>query len=331
MNFLVGDRLTREMQRLVSEPDLKIAIAYWGADAFKRLKELDPKRNDQQIVCCLSGGKSAPEVIAQFGGKARQKDKLHAKVIWTPSGAIVGSANASSNGLPDEEEQVDGLIEAGVYVDDAADLANIQSWFEDLYKDAQAITDADLEAAKDSQDKRNAALKAGKVPELVDISLSKLKQLKIAALVYSGEMTDEDDRKVKKLDAQWLKSDNVDWYGDTRTHASQYPYGYETITFTTNRTRRKLLRGQNRQNFPPQTSWRRIKTKCATDHIIWALDLEETDFARRNFKIGDASIRRIRALLEERNLKLKHYLDCGAEGFLSWEPLHDLLAQSKAR
>ena len=127
MEFLKGSGLTSEIQRLVSTSNAKIAISYWGIDALDRLKKkLDPKRSDLQIVCCLKGGKSAPEVIEQFGKKARQNDKLHAKVIWTPSGAIVGSANASSNGLPDEEKMIEGLIEAGAYLDDASQAGKHQ-------------------------------------------------------------------------------------------------------------------------------------------------------------------------------------------------------------
>src|SRR5437764_8671672 len=103
MKFLYGGGLSEEIKRLVANKNpMKIAIAYWGTEALELLK-LDPKRRDVEVVCCLRGGKSAPEVIKQFGFRARQNDQLHAKVIWTNAGAIVGSANASSNGLPEEE------------------------------------------------------------------------------------------------------------------------------------------------------------------------------------------------------------------------------------
>jgi hypothetical protein len=54
-----GNELTTEMQRLVSVANVKIAIAYWGVDALERMDNLNPKRNDLNIVCCLSGGRSA--------------------------------------------------------------------------------------------------------------------------------------------------------------------------------------------------------------------------------------------------------------------------------
>jgi hypothetical protein len=326
MKFLKGSDLTSEIQRLVSTSNAKIAISYWGIHALDRLKKkLDPKRSDLQIVCCLKGGKSAPEVIKQFGKKARQNDKLHAKVIWTPSGAIVGSANASSNGLPEEENQVDGLIEAGVFLEDASVLESIESWFDKLYKDARPITDADLEAAKKARVDRWKSK-----PELISMPVNELKQQKIAVLLWSEQMTDEEIGQVEKLDEPLLKLRNVDYYADTRKHATEYPYGYVAITFETNKVRSKLLGGNELQSFRPQTKWHTIDTKRKSklNHIIFAFELEKSDIARLGFKIGRASIARIRALLEKRKLKLSHYLDSGEEGFTSWEPLHELLAES---
>src|SRR5688572_704206 len=98
------------MKRLSKAKNLRIAIAYWGADSLKMLG-LNPKHTDLRLVCCLKGGKSDPDEIKKFGRRCRQNDKLHAKVIWSPKAAIVGSANASSNGLPEEETMAKGLIE----------------------------------------------------------------------------------------------------------------------------------------------------------------------------------------------------------------------------
>jgi hypothetical protein len=81
--------------------------------------------------------------------RAKQHDKLHAKVIWTPHAAIVGSANASSNGLPQEESIAAGLIEAGVYLEDRGILQEIQSWFHNLYSmKARTIAPSDLDEAR---------------------------------------------------------------------------------------------------------------------------------------------------------------------------------------
>ena len=116
MTFLHGHELTSRMQSLVREPGpLKVAIPDGGPHALRRLG-LDPTRPGTRMVCCLNGSVSASEVIGHLGEGARQNDRLRAKVIWTPSAAIVGSADALSNGIPDDEKTAAGLIEAGVLV-----------------------------------------------------------------------------------------------------------------------------------------------------------------------------------------------------------------------
>jgi hypothetical protein len=332
MKFLEGSDLTREMQRLVSETsNTKIAIAYWGADALKLLK-LNPKRNDLQILCCLSGGKSAPEVIKQFGEQARQIDKLHAKVIWTPSEAIVGSANASSNGLPDEEKGIEGLIEAGAYLDDTEELASIKSWFDNLYENARLITNADLQAAEKAREKHPPNHQPK--PELIDIPINKLRKMKVAVLLWSLQTTAQENRAIEKKlgeqsQAEW-HWDSLTWYLDTLNHATKYPYGYEVLTFQTTKDRKRLLDYEGLQNFPLQTKWIKIPTSSSLNRVILAEHVEKADLARRSFKIGKASKTRIRALLDERKLKLRWHLDSGQGGLLSWEPLHELLTQSTA-
>jgi hypothetical protein len=154
MRFIAGRELTAVMRQTVKEgKEIKAAIAYWGADALKLLG-LNPRRSNVKAICCLQKGKSDPAVVAKFEKRIRQNDRLHAKVLWTPVGAIVGSANASSNGLPEEEDRANSLIEAGIYVDDANTLKSINSWFEAQFKRARHVTKRDLKLAKEARDQR---------------------------------------------------------------------------------------------------------------------------------------------------------------------------------
>jgi hypothetical protein len=85
MRFLYGSALTTSIKDLCGTPGrIDLAIAYWGSQALTLLP-VKPSRRDARVVCCLRGGKSAPEVIGKFGKRARQCDNLHAKVIWTPT------------------------------------------------------------------------------------------------------------------------------------------------------------------------------------------------------------------------------------------------------
>lgn len=162
MEFLEGGAVAERAARLLRDAKAaKLAIAYWGRGGTKLLG-LDPKNRDVRVICCLNGGKSDPDEIGRFGARARQNDRLHAKVIWTPEGAIVGSANASSNGLPSEEEAAKGLIEAGVHISDPATLASIAAWFDRQYAAARRIVPADLDAAADAR--RRAIWLSGKRP-----------------------------------------------------------------------------------------------------------------------------------------------------------------------
>jgi hypothetical protein len=154
MEFLHGKALTVRMADLCrTRTSLKIAIAYWGQSSLKLL-HLNPARTNVKLLCCLKGGKSDPDIIGRFHTRARQRDNLHAKVIWTPHGAIVGSANASSNGLPEEEDSADGLIEAGIFVTDDTTLRAIEQWFDRQYKSARHIAKADLNAARAARSRR---------------------------------------------------------------------------------------------------------------------------------------------------------------------------------
>jgi hypothetical protein len=154
MKFLTGAALTAAIKRLAKAPgEMKIAVAYWGEHGLK-LTGINPKRSGLKVVCCLKGGKSDPDLIKKFGKRAKQNDQLHAKIIWTPEVAIVSSANASSNGMPEEENSLSGLIEAGVRVSDPEEVLEIGRWVDRLYQKSKVIKPRDLEDARIAREKR---------------------------------------------------------------------------------------------------------------------------------------------------------------------------------
>lgn len=206
MKFLTSQDVTRKARSLLrSRGPLKMAIAYWGKDALKLLR-LNPRR-DVELICCLKGGKSDPDVIKRFRRKARQHDKLHAKVIWTRKGAIVGSANASSNGLPQEEDQTGSLIEAGVFINSPETLAAIRTWFDRLYKKADPIAKSDLTAARVARSRlqwnseRPITRKTRVKPSLVDALLNgtpaEFQHQNIAFALYEDRISKKDDRSIR--------------------------------------------------------------------------------------------------------------------------------------
>jgi hypothetical protein len=153
MKFLDGPKVEAAIKELLSTAKhVRVAVAYWGDGAVKRLGIKRMKKDDVQVVCdVLSGGCNPKEVksLRKVLGDDRVKtcDRLHAKVWLTDKGAIIGSSNASANGLGYEGDEAAGLIEANILVDDRPTLEEIARWFDNI-PGARSITDADLTRAR---------------------------------------------------------------------------------------------------------------------------------------------------------------------------------------
>lgn len=84
---------------LASAKHAKLAVSFWGRSAVTELQLL---RSGLQlsVVLNLRSGAVDPAVVDLIGrDKVLAHDTLHAKIYWTDKGAIVGSCNASANGL----------------------------------------------------------------------------------------------------------------------------------------------------------------------------------------------------------------------------------------
>ena len=207
MRFLHGSALTKEIQQMVkTRSDIKIAVAYWGKNALK-LTKLSTRRKDIRLICCLKGGKSDPEIVEKFGNRIRQHDTLHAKVIWTSDRAVVSSANMSSNGLPLEEENLKGLVEAGVVRTDPDELSKIKRWFDEKYRSARLITKGDLEKAKEARPLGGwgqRPVKRSLIDALRNGGPQEFKQQRIAFALWKNPMSQAQQKGVRKL----LKDDS---------------------------------------------------------------------------------------------------------------------------
>lgn len=121
--------------------EAKIAVAYWGIDAIRRLGLSNMNRSSIQVICDLRSGCCNPAELEKLIkiAKVKRIDSFHAKVFWTPNGAIVGSANASSNGLCEEGKDFFGNIEACVFIDNKKILSDIRKWFDIHWDSSKAI------------------------------------------------------------------------------------------------------------------------------------------------------------------------------------------------
>ena len=150
---------------LAAASEAKLAVAFWGKDAHKKLG-LDRVDLDLTIICNLDSGACNPDEISKII-EALPKDRvlsdprLHAKVYWTPDRAVVGSSNASTNGLAVEGAELGSWAEANVLIDDKPTLEEISRWFGRRLRDAYPIEGAHLEIARNLWKKRSHSASPG--------------------------------------------------------------------------------------------------------------------------------------------------------------------------
>lgn len=191
LSFIKGDKVVEAFLKLKGESaSADLAVAFWGEGSATQLKI--QKNSNTRIICNLESGACNPDEIEKLRRLANIKTQkeLHAKVYSTKKGAIIGSSNASTNGLAIPASDARWWREANVVVNNKRILARIAKWFEKEWSDAKTITDSDIQRARVQWGKRSsmaphrkkkgetliAALKSN--PEL-------LKATKIYCLVYS--------------------------------------------------------------------------------------------------------------------------------------------------
>lgn len=126
-----------------TDDELVLAVSYWGKDAadYLGLRKSDKTR----IVLNVAHGGTNPaelQVLADlFPERVRVHSELHAKIYASRALGLIGSANASSNGLQG------GHKEAGVVlVGEAAAQAFAQA--ETFYEDGKPLSDEHIEMCK---------------------------------------------------------------------------------------------------------------------------------------------------------------------------------------
>ena len=138
--------------------DIRCIVAFWGKGALELFAGMDDERlRKVKIVCNLTTGGTNPSVIQELLNKniaVRHNPTLHRKVYWTDRGVIVGSANASANGLSLESVAQDGWLEAGVYSNRQSTIEKVKLYGDKIWGKAKKIRPKDLEEAKRNWRKR---------------------------------------------------------------------------------------------------------------------------------------------------------------------------------
>lgn len=152
--FVAQEKLGDEIQRLFSEVEQEdsvyCAVAFWGYSAKGLIKNC--RASEIKIICNLDSGATNPNFVRACYKDNRVTIKnignLHAKVYIGRNRVIVGSANASANGLGFHNNEVTGWIEAGVVLTAERSLNSIAEWFDELWYASREITHEHIEDAK---------------------------------------------------------------------------------------------------------------------------------------------------------------------------------------
>ena len=134
--------ILREIKRAIAKAPARIAVPFWGNGSLRALglDKCDPA--DVRILCNLSTGGCNPDVIRDLmtlGFQVRALKSLHAKVYLGAKSAVLGSANASIDGLGLDEDG-SGWHEACTRIDDPAAVKKLGDWFEALWKKAADLS-----------------------------------------------------------------------------------------------------------------------------------------------------------------------------------------------
>ncbi len=252
---------------------------------------------------------------------------LHAKVYWTPNGACIGSSNASGAGLGIDEKN-DIQREANVFSNDSTFVRDARFWLDKIIKESTQVGASEIKGAQRAYLPRPSG-----TWELIDLPISRLKNEKLAVLVWSRQATEDEMDQVYKFPDTSIKNWNC--FLDSHAHVRQYLYGYHALEFNLSDDRRRLGPFQGMLRIPEQTRWRRVRGEGGmTYDIVWT----EEVFQRQKrwlvpglppFSIGQRSKDEINKRLFERDrgICLEHCFDLGENGLLSWEPLHKLLVR----
>lgn len=209
LELLSGQQVAAKARELFLDEQPQIAVAFWGIGAAEALGLLTCSK-EPKIVCNLLSGGTNPEEIAKlqdalkarFGKNFRIKhnSRLHAKTYLSPKGAIIGSSNASANGLSMEGRECSGWIETNVYSPDASLISETQEWFDDLWhsNETKFITKEDIEQATILwKQRRQASLPRGKKAKRIDLldelksNPEKYSNRRLFICLYSEDLSEE--------------------------------------------------------------------------------------------------------------------------------------------
>lgn len=165
MKILNGKKTRDELKEAVEASNenknkVRFAVAFWGKGIIEDLS-IDPANTE--IVCNLSMGGTNPDVIEELltrGAVVRHSNQLHSKLYLTDSIGVIGSSNASANGLSMEGEECSGWLETNIVFsaeEDGELYGDAETHFKSIWTAATPLCGSDdpvLAKARDAWKKK---------------------------------------------------------------------------------------------------------------------------------------------------------------------------------
>lgn len=178
---------------MVAEGPCDLAVAFWGADAADFLG-LPEDASGYRIVCDAFSGACNPKTIKDLlhrGASVVDVEGIHAKVYVGRSCMVVCSANASANGLGEEDGDIDPGLEAGVLLHSPEAVGEARTWFEASLNRGTAVTTKDLkeisEAWKARHSDRPTRRRKAKLIDLLLGDAAWFADRRLRVVLYDGE------------------------------------------------------------------------------------------------------------------------------------------------
>lgn len=195
--FLTGETLSASVQKILGGNRVRCAVAFWGLGAAAFMKSAGTDMASTKILCDLSMGGCWPGALRDLGaptnGALRRRDGLHAKVYISDRGMVVGSPNASANGIgfPD---CMPTWLEAGTFhKSGSAAWKQAVTWF-DAEFDAASSVDRDALEYAELNWRPSLDVRAPRHGSLFDLVCAHPGDFKTLGFVFTNRESEQKDR-----------------------------------------------------------------------------------------------------------------------------------------
>ena len=219
---------------------IRCAVAYWGKGACETILKNLRTKDIVIIADVFSGGcnpKEIEKLIKKFPNKILFNNLLHAKVYLSNLGVIVGSANASTNGMNFEGSDSHSLNEAVIFSKDKNIINDASIWFDKIAEHAKddIVEKKHLDEIRDNFSQRKKGKNIKK--QFLDSAEAGDYNDELIYIVVGEKIPDNSSiihnavsvrKKASRKHPNLINTKDTDWYYDV---SRKFPYGKQVFGF----------------------------------------------------------------------------------------------------